>query len=141
MTNEALELRFNPRELFEKRGPLVEEVADFPIQPGDINAKQHMYDAYGNNETEISAGYIIRMCQEKGSWEPFTADEIEEFYQKVSPHTGFSFNQLVDQGMGYSIVSGHYPVGGGWIVLKDGKYHLTTTFIEAAFKSSTAKAQ
>jgi hypothetical protein len=141
MNKEAQEARFDPRELLEQRGPLIEEVADFPIKPSDINATAHLYNAYGNNETEVSAGHIIRMCQEKGSWGPFTADEIEEFYHRVSSHTGFSFNQLVDQGMGFSIMTGNYPMGGGWIVLRDGKYHLTTTFVEAAFKSSPAKAQ
>ncbi|MCX6791557.1 MAG: hypothetical protein NT149_00780 [Candidatus Gottesmanbacteria bacterium] len=136
-----MEPRFDPRTLLEQRGPLVEEVVDFPIKPGDINANKRLFDAYGNTETEISAGYIIRLCQEKDSWKPFTAEEIEEIYHRVSSHEGFSFNQLVDQGMSFSIVTGRYPVGGGWIVLREGKYHLTTTFVEAAFKSSPAKAQ
>lgn len=134
-----MESRFDPRELLVQRGPLVEEVKNFPIKPRDINANQHLFDAYGNNETEISAGYIIRMCQEKGSWSPFTKDEIEEFYKNKGHNDGFSFNQLVDQGISYSMVTGRHIVGGGWIVLKNGKYHLTTTFVEAAFKSSPVK--
>lgn len=141
MAIEIREPRFDPRELLVQRGPLVEEVADFRIKPGDINANQHLSEAYGHYETEISAGYIIRMCQEKGSWEPFTQEEIKKFYQKAGHQDGFTFNQLVDRGLGFSIMSGNYPVGGGWIVLRDGKYHLTTTFIEAAFKSSPAKTQ
>jgi len=133
------EARFDPRKLLEQRGPLVEEVADFPIKPNDINASQHLSDAFGNLETETSAGYIIRMCQEKGSWDPFTKEDIEEFYKRSGHSDGFWFNQLVEPGKSFSIVNGEYLVGGGWVVLKDRKYHLTTTFVEAAFNSSPAK--
>lgn len=130
--------RFDPRELMDQRGPLVEDVKDFPIKPRDIDAKKPFADAFGNTETEISAGYIVRMCQEKNSWAPFTDKEIEEFYQRSGHKDGFTFNWLVDQGTSFSIMTGNNPVGGGWIVKKDGKYHLTTTFVEAIFKSSPA---
>jgi len=36
------------------------------ISPKDINTKKHFFGAFGNIETEVSANYIVRLCQEKG---------------------------------------------------------------------------
>lgn len=132
----------------EQRGDLVEQAKGFTITPGDIDSSQHFGDAFGNNETEVSAGYIVRMCQEKGSWTPFTDEEIETFYRRVSGRTGrFTFNQLVEPQKVYGIKDmrdgaqeGAQLSGGGWIVKKgDGKYHLTTAFVETIHNSSPQK--
>lgn len=129
---------FEPRNVMKQRGQLVVDVPDFSIKPGDIDASKHLFDAYGNTETEISAGWIIRMCQQKGSWDPFTLEDIESFYKACGLKDGFTFNRLVNPGMGFFIKEGNVSVGGGWIVERDGKYHVTTVFVEAAYKSSPA---
>jgi hypothetical protein len=107
------------------------------VQPSDIDASRHLFDAFGHYETEISAGYIIRMFQEIGEWRPFTNDEIEEFYSR-SGHKGFSFNGLIIPVRERLADGRPYQVGGGYIVEKDdGKYEVTEEFIARAFQSST----
>ena len=69
---------------------------DFPIKPADIDASKHLWEAFGNGETETSAGYIVRLMQEKGRWQPFTYAEINDFYQRTctAKHPGdFTFNR------------------------------------------------
>ncbi len=71
---------------------------DFPVRPSDIDASKHLFDAFENMETEISAGHIIRLMQQKGDWEPFTYGELNSFYQKScgAGHVGsFTFNHLL----------------------------------------------
>lgn len=126
------------RNVLSQRGSLVSETPDFKVKPEDIDCSKHLFDAYGNNETEISAGWIIRMLQKKGSWAPFTKEDIETFYQAGGFKDGFTFNQLVNPGTSFFAREGNVQVGGGWIVEKDGKFHVTTTFVEAALKSSLA---
>lgn len=120
--------------------------SQYPIQPQDIDASRHFSDAFDHMETEISAGWVIRFLQERGlGWEPFTREQIEAFYSKKH-QDGFLFNRLVEPEMvppslarGFS---GHFdarvPVGGGWIVLEDGKYCVTNDFIMRCHKSSPA---
>ena len=114
------------------------------VQPKDINASQHLWDAFDHMETEVSAGYIVRLCQEGGEWVPFTREEIEEFYGR-SGHHGFCFNRLVEPEMVPTSLArafaGYHdapvPKGGGWVVLGgDGKYRVTEEFIQRCFKSS-----
>ena len=131
-----MKAEFEHKNVMQQRGQLVKDVPNFRIKPKDIDATRHLFDAYGNIETEISAGWIIRMCQQKGSWEPFTKAEIEAFYHAKGKKDGFNFNELVQPGTGFFIMKGYVPVGGGWIVEKEGKYCVTTTFVEAAYKSS-----
>lgn len=92
--------------------------------PADIDASKHMFDAFGNNETEVSAGYIVRLCQRKGNWTSFTEEEIEAFYQEAG-HRDFWFNNLIS---------------GGWIVKEDGCYLVTPEFIGRCYRSSPAKS-
>lgn len=97
----------------------------FVCQPKDINAKAHFYDAFGHLETEISAGWIVRFCQERGKgWEPFSKAEIEAFYQSKGLHDGFLFNGLDTQ---------------GFIEKKDEMYYITPDFVSRCFRSSPNK--
>lgn len=98
---------------------------DYPIKPEHINITQHFYDAFGNMiETEISASYIVRLCQKLGGWVPFTKGDIEKFYNDVSGFKNFSFNRLLFNDY--------------IIKMKDGKFHITRAFVEECFKSSPA---
>ncbi len=94
---------------------------DSPIKPWHVDVSRHFYDAFGNNETEISAHYIALLCQERFGWFPFTRAEIESLYTRRGPGDGFYFNHLISN---------------GWIVEKDGKYHITRDFIASIYKSS-----
>ncbi len=131
---------FDPRHVTTQRGQLVEDVPGFGIRPADIDTSRHFFGAYGNMETEVSAGWIVRMCQQRGSWESFTSREIEDFYRAGGQRDGFTFNQLVGPQTGFFIAEGYVPVGGGWIVERDGQYHLTTAFVQAAYRSSPTSA-
>jgi hypothetical protein len=121
---------------------------NFPITPEHIDASQHLFDAFDNQETEISAGWIIRFMQAReAGWMPFTMEEIEAFYSKKFSD-GFRFNRLVEpQMIPPSLVrafAGHFdplvPAGGGWIILGDDKkYYVTDDFVTRCFKSRPVK--
>lgn len=94
------------------------------IRPSDINTNQHFWDALGNSETEVSANWIVSLCQERGSWQPFSEEEIEAFYSRSGKFRGFTFNNLLVE---------------GWVVKgSDGKYRVTAEFVAACHKSSPA---
>jgi aminoglycoside/choline kinase family phosphotransferase len=84
-----------------------------PQNPQQIDISRHFYDAFGHIESEISARWIVRFCQKKGNWEPFTKEEIEEFYN-AGGFVDFRFNHLIS---------------GRWIDERDGKYHITQAFL------------
>jgi hypothetical protein len=117
---------------------VVDETTESPIQPAHINASEHLFNAFDHTETEVSAGYIVRMCQEHGSWFAFTKEEIEEFYRQNSElQDGFTFNRLVEPGNAFGIERGYYKAGGGWVVLgEDKKYRVTVEFIINCYRSS-----
>lgn len=57
---------------------------NFPLQPKDIHIGegfQHLWDAFDNSETEVSAYYVVKLCQRLGGWVPFTHEQIEAVYQ------------------------------------------------------------
>jgi len=123
---------------------------EFPIQPSDIDVGigkkyKHLFGAFDNSETEVSANYVVRLCQKKGGWLPFTLEEIEEFYRELGHRDGFRFNRLIEPGqkvLNAAAVFGGAtpqtkPVGGGWIVLGDDKkYYITDDFVTRCFQSS-----
>ena len=102
---------------------IVFEVPNYPIRPGHIDTTSHFWDALGNFEKEISAHWIVRLCQERGSWAPFTREEMKEFYSLKFGKKGlpFTFNGLDD---------------GRHIVERDGALHVTHRFVAACFESS-----
>ena len=92
------------------------------IQPGDIDANQRFWEAFGHLETEISAAWIVILCQEQGSWLPFTEEEIEALYNRHG-YTGFRFNKLISEDQKY--------------LQKDGAtYSVTLEFIERCYRAS-----
>ncbi|TSC82786.1 MAG: hypothetical protein G01um101420_144 [Parcubacteria group bacterium Gr01-1014_20] len=130
------------------QGSVITDQSNFPIQPEDIDASSHLWDAFENMETEVSAGWVIKFLQERGKgWAEFSAEEIEAFYARKHKD-GFRFNRLVKpqavpkslaqyfaEGLHYQ--GGFIPKGGGWIVLApSGKYQVTSDFIERCHRSS-----
>ncbi|MCL5411071.1 MAG: hypothetical protein M1324_04525 [Patescibacteria group bacterium] len=136
------------------------------IQPDHINTDpntgpegSHFFDAFGNTETEVSARWLVRFAQQRGSgWEPFALNEIEAFYNRGG-HKGFSFNHLINPGQAFAnaaeafgaiasspnsmaavLTAAHQPtvsVGGGWIVAGDDeKYYFTHEFVSRCYQAS-----
>ena len=64
------------------------------IKPSDIDTSQHFWDAFGNYETEVNARWIVRFCQDRDSWEPFTYDELNSFCEENGHKGDFWFNRL-----------------------------------------------
>lgn len=113
--------------------------ANFAISPADIPSKfEHLWNAFDENETEISAGYILRYCQEQGSWAPFSFEQINAFYQRKPKRGDFTFNRLVEPGMHYGMPGERHLTGGGWIVKNeaDGLYYITDDFIRRVQNSA-----
>jgi len=70
------------------------------VKPKDIDTSQHFWGAFGKTEREISARWITRFCQARGSWDSFTYDELNEWC-KANGHKGnFWFNGLDTGGFG-----------------------------------------
>jgi len=100
-----------------------------PIMPSMIDATKHLYDAFGHMETEVSAGWIIRLCQKRGHWGPFTKKEIEDFYHEKHPQEDFWFNGLIED---------------GFIVSQDGQndpYEVTFEFVLKCYESSPVMSE
>lgn len=94
------------------------------IRPDHINTDYHFCGAFGNNEKEVSARWIVLFCQKHDTWKPFTDEEIGNFYRSFGKgFVTFSFGGLL----------------GEYVVKKsDGKYYLTHQFICNCFKVSPA---
>lgn len=91
-------------------------------QPSDINAKDHFWNAFDHTETEVSARWIVRFCQERGrGWARFTREEIEAFYARWV-QDGFTFNRLLAQGF----VDENPP----------GEYMVTDNFVRRCYRAS-----
>ena len=115
------------------------------VKPNQINTQQHFWDSFGNQETEISANYIVRFCQERGHWGDFSYDDINTFYQKIrnSKSDRFTFNRLTG-GSCKHMTAQSFPYGeertAKTFIEKNGDtYHITDDFIWLCYKSSPAK--
>lgn len=101
------------------------------ITPHDIATPKggHFWGAFDNCETEISARWIVRFCQERGDWSPFTLADIEEFYNRGG-YQNFRFNWLLDEHR-------------GWLVIRDEgterTYQVTNDFIYRCYKAAPVK--
>lgn len=90
---------------------------DIPTPPGG-----HFWDAFGNMETEISARWLVRFAQERGTgWSPFTTEEIEAFYVSGG-FQDFRFNKLIS---------------GGWIIASGNTFQFTEDFIARCHRAGT----
>ncbi len=93
------------------------------VEPEKINTEQHFWDAFGNVETEISARWIVRFCQErKRGWEPFSKSEIEQFYNQHG-YVHFMFNKLLSRDQRYVRVEGD-------------AYSVTPEFVDRCYQAS-----
>lgn len=99
------------------------------IKPSDIDTSRHFWSAFGNCETEISARWIVRFCQDRNSWEPFTYDELNSFCAANGHKGNFWFNHLIK----HDFVQRSMPDG---IPQKDDLYYVTHRFICRCYEAS-----
>lgn len=122
------------------QGRVIRNTAQIKVQPSDIDTSKAFFDSFDHMETEISASWVVRLCQELGGWHPFTAEQIQEFYTRPGRRPvgeSFRFNRLVDPGPTFSAATGRSMVGGGWIVVgEDGKYRVTDDFVLRCYRSA-----
>ena len=120
--------------------PVINVPEDTPITPDDIDTKRDFMSSFDHMETEVSAWWIVKLCQELGGWFPFTLQQIQAFYTAPGRRPvgePFHFNRLVEPGISYSIRTGHSLKGGGWIVLgADNMYRVTLEFVDRCYLSS-----
>jgi len=101
---------------------IITDSASHPIQPQQIDATKHLWEAFGHHETEVSAGWIVRLCQKLGSWGPFTKQQLEAFYNEGG-HKNFWFNGLDSD---------------GYIVVHGEQCQVTHEFVSKCFQTSPA---
>ncbi len=95
------------------------------ITPDDIDLSRHLWDSFGNHETETSAYWLVSLAQKRGAgWEPFTQDQIEAFYSRTYREGRFSFNKLISH---------------GYIKHENQVFHFTEDFITRCYTSSQRK--
>jgi outer membrane receptor protein involved in Fe transport len=72
------------------------------IKPSDLGIADinHLWNAFGQAEAEISARWIVRFCEEKNgdTWDDFTVADLTAFYQeRIGMVESFRFNNLTDR--------------------------------------------
>lgn len=75
-----------------------------PITPDDIDTSRQFWDSFGSLDAEQSANWIVTFCQERGTWDPFSIEELEAFYCRQG-FKNFKFNGL-DNGRHIKIEDG-----------------------------------
>jgi hypothetical protein len=97
------------------------------LEPKDIDTDNHFWDAFSDNETEISARILVSYAQIKNSWDSFTVEDIVKWkhdHGKLQSTT-FYFNNLIKE---------EYIIDN-----KDDTYSFTLDFISRCYKSSPKK--
>ncbi len=117
--------------------------SDFAIMPRDMPSEfEHLWSAFEHSQTEVSAAYILRYCQEQGNWAPFSEAQINAFYRKRRKGGGvFYFNRLIKPDWNYVTLGERNLTGGGWIVRNpsDGLFYVTDEFIYCVHRSLIKK--
>jgi hypothetical protein len=111
--------------------PYLQEDENYHIRPDqiDLNRKWSynmilFFNTFGHYETERAAEWVVKFCQARGNWNPFTAEEITEFC-RLNGHDGrYTF----------------YYLETGQFIYKfpDNKFAIHTEFINRCYKKSPA---
>ncbi len=94
---------------------------NYIIKPNDISLEDHFWAAFGKTEAEMSAYWIVKMCQDNNVWRAFTQGDIDKF----SNHD-YCFNGLVDN---------------DFIHETDDEFLITHEFVCRCFLSSPTKTE
>jgi hypothetical protein len=80
------------------------------FSPNDFRTDRHLWDTFGNAETETSALWVLMFLQARGSgWAPFTVGEMQAFYGRER-RDRFAFNQLI-AGSHRHMTAASFPLG------------------------------
>jgi hypothetical protein len=112
------------------------------ITPEDIKITDHLWDSFGQHETEVSAEWLVKFAQARGTgWTPFTYDDIEAFYSKSGRLRGFTFNRLISGG--FIVLAKAGTIGfedAAFVGYTKDVYHYTEDFIARCYKSASRKS-
>lgn len=99
---------------------IVSDQDAYPIKPEDINTNEHFWNAFGNNEREVSAAWIVMFMKSRGGWTPFRLAELNDFCHQKWSHD-FRHNGLFN---------------GRLVVEIEGVFYVTHEFIARCWQSS-----
>ncbi len=110
----------------------------YPIRQSDFDlaSADTMASTFGKHEVEKAAANIIRFCQRRGGWYPFTVEELIAFYKEVGENPRFIFFGLLgaweDDGMLAQLSESRWrqPRGQYIAIGCDGMYRVTESFIK-----------
>jgi hypothetical protein len=117
---------------------------EIAIKPSDINIDydkgfDHLWDAFGNSETEVSAYWLVKLAQRRGNWSPFTIADIQALYREKFPQGDFSFNRLIGKFIVF-VPSGECPnQNGAYCDCGRHHYEFTPAFVGRCYASSPVK--
>ena len=98
--------------------------ATYLIKPRHINTVVAFLGFFDRAETAIAARQIVRFCQQRRKgWAPFTLAALNQFCQVQEPAVQFWLSGLDAY---------------GYVVSKNGSYHLTHKFVATCFLASPA---
>ena len=101
------------------------------VQPSYFRTDTHYWNTFGNNETEVSARWLVRFCQDRGDWGPFPLVHLQAFYEAArrKPEQ-FHFNRLTADGYyHHSAGGGHWVTQDPVVTVKDGTVTILPGFI------------
>ena len=93
------------------------------IKPSDIDTSSHFFSAgfvaKHQQETEVSARYIVKLCQQKDAWEPFTLQDIDDQANEQFWFNGLRMYNRGDKNGEYDYITRD----------EDGQFHITEKFV------------
>jgi len=111
------------------------------VKPSALNIAKvsHLFGAFDHMETEISARWVVRFCEQSGdTWDDFKRADLVAFYQeKLGANETFHFNRLIRPGSSFSIVHGSRPAGGGWLTEIGDKLRVEPDFVLRCIRGCT----
>ena len=60
--------------------------SDTPIRPRDVDSSNTFVSAFGKRETEVTAFLVVRFCQLKKNWKPFTVEAFTQYCLSAHDH-------------------------------------------------------
>jgi len=96
-----------------------------PIEPTDIDASKHFYNAFDKAEREDAARWLVQFAQGRGKgWEPFGIEDPARFFGVER----FNYLDL----FGISVPGGKGPAH---LELIDDRVHFTVDFVARCYRA------
>lgn len=110
---------------------------DFPIKPQDIDAQRSLSPSFRYANMEMAAARIVRLCQKKQSWDPFTKAEIFRFlYEEGTEDESYwRFNEKEPTFLSVLTWIKDERLT-PWIVESFGKYYVTEEFVRLCHRAA-----